>query len=592
MINKIVKLVLDEDSLLGGIDAVALVENPAIEEDFFMFAKEEFESYNDYPKAAVEAAKQGIKRNEALGNKCGTQVGKVRAQQLANGENLTLDTIRRMRSFLLRQKDNYDLAVSRKDYDACGYISYLLWGGPAALPWAEKKLRQAGEEFDLDEACWPGYEAIGTKIKDGREVPNCVPVQASKEEFEKLVLETIIKENLFAQIGEIDGSPIFSTIEEAEAKAKEMGCEGYHEHKLGEDVIGYMPCKSHEDAVNEGTKNAVAAEDMAVDVSALPNYISELPKEKQDKILDALYNVGTTEATLAAQGYKPVSKDNYNRAISEAFAIVAEPNKGSVADFGQYKVLYKYVTSPGKGADIISTSRDFCKSLMRKNLLFRKEDINNLSVQSENAEFGFYDIFKWRGSYNCRHFWQAQLFSRDNTDPKKATANLDILSSSQSTKPLDANTGVGTGLNTTVSNQAFSELEEKQMLIGPLMTPNKLIPRRDKDGEMYHVYFDEATVEKLAYRFMEDKLNDSVNIEHNDSDRVNDVTLVETWLVKDPEKDKSTYYGYEPTKGQWFGMYRVNNKKVWDEYVKTGKVKGFSVQGYFTEMLDKYTKSL
>jgi len=331
---------------------------------------------------------------------------------------------------------------------------------------------------------------------------------------------------------------------------------------------------------------------MAVDVSALPNYISELPKEKQDKILDALYNVGTTEATLAAQGYKPVSKDNYNRAISEAFAIVAEPNKGSVADFGQYKVLYKYVTSPGKGADIISTSRDFCKSLMRKNLLFRKEDINNLSVQSENAEFGFYDIFKWRGSYNCRHFWQAQLFSRDNTDPKKATANLDILSSSQSTKPLDANTGVGTGLNTTVSNQAFSELEEKQMLIGPLMTPNKLIPRRDKDGEMYHVYFDEATVEKLAYRFMEDKLNDSVNIEHNDSDRVNDVTLVETWLVKDPEKDKSTYYGYEPTKGQWFGMYRVNNKKVWDEYVKTGKVKGFSVQGYFTEMLDKYTKSL
>jgi len=153
------------------------------------------------------------------------------------------------------------------------------------------------------------------------------------------------------------------------------------------------------------------------------------------------------------------------------------------------------------------------------------------------------------------------LFSRDNTDPKKATANLDILSSSQSTKPLDANTGSTTGLNTTVSNQAFSELEEKQMLIGPLMTPNKLIPRRDKDGEMYHVYFDEATVEKLAYRFMEDKLNDSVNIEHNDSDRVNDVTLVETWLVKDPEKDKSTYYGYEPTKGQWFGMYRVNNKK-------------------------------
>ena len=44
-----------------------------------------------------------------------------------------------MRSFLLRQKDNYDLAIKRSDYNACGYISYLLWGGPAALPWAEKR---------------------------------------------------------------------------------------------------------------------------------------------------------------------------------------------------------------------------------------------------------------------------------------------------------------------------------------------------------------------------------------------------------------------------------------------------------------------
>ena len=76
-----------------------------------------------------------------------TQVGKVRAQQLVNGEKLSLDTIRRMRSFLIRQKNNYDLAKQRRDYDACGYISYLLWGGESALPWAEKKLRQAGEEF-------------------------------------------------------------------------------------------------------------------------------------------------------------------------------------------------------------------------------------------------------------------------------------------------------------------------------------------------------------------------------------------------------------------------------------------------------------
>jgi hypothetical protein len=103
-----------------------------------------------------------------------------------------------MRSFLIRQKDNYELQRDRKNYDACGYISYLLWGGPSALPWAEKKLRQAGEEFvkeeynDLDDACQPGYKAIGLKTKNGRKVPNCVPIQ----NFEAAITEELIKQEM------------------------------------------------------------------------------------------------------------------------------------------------------------------------------------------------------------------------------------------------------------------------------------------------------------------------------------------------------------------------------------------------------------
>ena len=114
---KIVKLDIDENSVLAGIDAVALVEQPAIEEDFMYFSvQEDFaETFTDYPEAAVNAAKQGIKRNEATGNKCATRVGKLRAQQLANREAISLDTVRRMRSFLIRQKDNYELQRDRKN---------------------------------------------------------------------------------------------------------------------------------------------------------------------------------------------------------------------------------------------------------------------------------------------------------------------------------------------------------------------------------------------------------------------------------------------------------------------------------------------
>ena len=364
---KILRLDLDENSILSGIDAMALVEAPAIQEDFYYFSRERFQdTYSDYPEAAVEAAKQGIKRNKEIGNKCATQVGKVRAQQLANREPVTLETVRRMRAFLIRQKDNYELARDRKDYNACGYISYLLWGGPAALPWTEKILRQAGEEFvkkefeGLEDACQSGYEAIGLKRKGGRLVPNCVP----KNKFNAEIFEEIIKQEL----------------------------------------------------INAGILDP---EDFELEVAALPDYVAE------------------------------------------------------------------------------------------------------------------------------------------------ATGSIEISDASY----------------------AFAAIEEKQMVIGPAMVPNKLIVRKDDEGEPYYVYFTEDSIKKIAYKMMADKVIDRVNIEHDGEKFVDGAYLVESWIVEDPEKDKSLKYGFKPVEGTWMTMYKIDDKNIWDKYIKTGKVKGFSVEGYFSEKL-------
>jgi hypothetical protein len=107
--------------------------------------RQRFESYSDYGQEIRSNAKRGIELNERNGNKCATQTGKVRAQQLANGEAISLGTIKRMRSYLSRAETYYDNADSNSD---CGYISYLLWGGKAALAWSRNKLRELGE---LDE---------------------------------------------------------------------------------------------------------------------------------------------------------------------------------------------------------------------------------------------------------------------------------------------------------------------------------------------------------------------------------------------------------------------------------------------------------
>ena len=109
-----------------------------IEELKEIISEEKLESYSDYPEAVRNNAKRGIELNEAVGNKCATQVGKVRAQQLANGEPVSEKTIKRMYSYLSRAEVYYE----QGDKESCGYISYLLWGGKSAKTWAESKLKQ------------------------------------------------------------------------------------------------------------------------------------------------------------------------------------------------------------------------------------------------------------------------------------------------------------------------------------------------------------------------------------------------------------------------------------------------------------------
>ena len=93
-------------------------------------------SFSDYPKAARQKAKSAINRNAARGNRCATQVGKVRAQQIAQGQPLSKTTLERTFSYLSRGKA-YDNPNNR---NSCGSISYDLWGGDPMLSYTKRKL--------------------------------------------------------------------------------------------------------------------------------------------------------------------------------------------------------------------------------------------------------------------------------------------------------------------------------------------------------------------------------------------------------------------------------------------------------------------
>ena len=131
--------ITNEDESDVEVDFVALVDRPAIERQFLAFAED---SWNDYPEAAVENAKTALRWAEENGwGDCGEATGKARANQLANREKLTRETIARMSAFQ-RHKQNSDKPLG----DGCGRLMWLAWGGDEGIAWAERKLKQIDKQ--------------------------------------------------------------------------------------------------------------------------------------------------------------------------------------------------------------------------------------------------------------------------------------------------------------------------------------------------------------------------------------------------------------------------------------------------------------
>ena len=127
--------------------------------------------------------------------------------------------------------------------------------------------------------------------------------------------------------------------------------------------------------------------------------------------------------------------------------------------------------------------------------------------------------------------------------------------------------------------------KEKKILMGALLIPNKPIFRNSDDQDDYYIYFSKDTVEKASQLYLKNGNQNNTTLEHQHS--LSGLTLVESWLVEDEKYDKSRKYGMNVPVGTWMGSVKVNNDEVWNEYVKTGKVKGFSIEGYFADKMDR-----
>jgi hypothetical protein len=118
--------------------------------------------------------------------------------------------------------------------------------------------------------------------------------------------------------------------------------------------------------------------------------------------------------------------------------------------------------------------------------------------------------------------------------------------------------------------------DEKRLVAGPLLIPNKKILRADFEGKPYAIFFSEKTIEEMSRKFMKNRYGHQMTLEHGNS-KVKGVYLTESWIIDQSAKDKSNSYGFTLPRGTWFGVYKVENDEIWDK-IKSGEVSGFSVE--------------
>jgi hypothetical protein len=341
--------------------------------------------------------------------------------------------------------------------------------------------------------------------------------------------------------------PLFEKQEDAEAIAMLIGCEGSHEHSYGDKKL-FMPCKAHpKDQTSYITDEDTDPDDVGGSDNPMDNFGLE----------DACW-----------PGYEAIGlKDNGDpNCVPEKMAI--EMMKEEFQSYDDYPSSVR-----GNACKAIKWKEehgDEVKGMtqvgwIRANQLCKGEKISEETIA--------------RMSGFQRHKKNSEVSPEFKDTPWKDKGYVAWLG-------WGGTTGINWAadkLKSIRNEMSFSvfSLEEK-MVVGPAMIPDKMIIRRNEiTGEIYYVYFTAETIKKLQQKFMLEKLLDKTNVEHGRR-FLNGVSVVESWIVDDPSKDKQQVFGMDYPKGTWMVSIKIEDDAIWNK-VKEGKLNGFSVQGYFLE---------
>ena len=328
--------------------------------------------------------------------------------------------------------------------------------------------------------------------------------------------------------------PLFESKEDAETMALAIGCNGSHPHTYGDKTL-YMPCEKH-----------------PVEMAGLE---------------DACW-----------EGYEPIGTKigDDGREVPNCVPIKEEMSEDGEYVIGEYKSYTDYPELIRKNAQ---SALDFIERTGNPNNCMTQVGKVRAQQLAQGKPISIETVKRMK-AYITRH--QNDLQSSKSYDDGCGKLAMDAWGGVEALSWVESTIKKYEEMSSE-EEMTFSVFNaEQRLIVGPAMIPDKMIIRRNEiTGDIYYVYFTSDTIKKLQQKFMQEKLLDKTNIEHNRK-FLNNVDVVESWIIEDEQKDKQQVFGMNYPKGTWMISMKVNDDTTWSK-VKDGKLKGFSVQGYFLE---------
>lgn len=132
---------------------------------------------------------------------------------------------------------------------------------------------------------------------------------------------------------------------------------------------------------------------------------------------------------------------------------------------------------------------------------------------------------------------------------------------------------------------------DKRLCVGVAMVSGMRIYRNDPENGEYYVYFDAETIRKMVYSYFKKGAINNFNLNHDPNKKTTAVYMVESWFTEDNSKEKN--YGINVPNGSWCITCKIDDSEegnlIWNEYLKSGELKGFSIECYvpYIKVLNK-----